>query len=46
MAKKTIIYSDPLNDDFAKCALESRPVPADYHFAVTDPFWRVAEFLL
>ena len=46
MAKKTIYYRDPVNDDFAACALEPKPVPADFPFAVTNPLWRIAEFLL
>ena len=45
MAKKTLYYSDPLNDDFASAAIEPKPVSADFPFAIINPFWRIAEFL-
>ncbi|MBO4407151.1 MAG: 1-acyl-sn-glycerol-3-phosphate acyltransferase [Clostridia bacterium] len=45
MAGKTIYYRDPLTDDFAKSALPPKPVPADFPFAVTNPLFRVPEFL-
>ena len=46
MAKKTIYYSDPVNDDFAATSLKPKPLPPDYPFAVTNPLWRIAEFIL
>ena len=46
MAKKTIYYSDLQNDDFANTALDKTPIPSDFRFAVTDPFWRILEFIL
>ncbi|MBQ7669880.1 MAG: hypothetical protein IJS45_04065 [Clostridia bacterium] len=45
MAKKTIIYSDPVNDDFASTALNSKPVPSDFRFVIKNPLWRAAEFV-
>ena len=45
MAKKTIYYSDLLNDDFANTALNKKPIPSDFPFAVTNPFWRILEFV-
>ena len=44
MAKKTIYYSDLQNDDFAKVALEPRPLPDGFPYVITNPFWRAAEF--
>ena len=46
MAKKTIYYSDLQNDDFANTALDKTPIPSDFRFAVTNPFWRILEFIL
>ncbi|MBO4414137.1 MAG: hypothetical protein J5830_05460 [Clostridia bacterium] len=45
MAKKTIFYSDPVNDDFAHAALEPKPLPRDFPFVIRNPFWRAAEFV-
>lgn len=45
MAKKTIYYSDLQNDDFAKVALEPKPLPDDFPYVIKNPFWRAAEFL-
>ncbi len=46
MAKKTIYYSDLKNDDFANTVFEPKPLPENYPFAVDNPLWRIAEFLL
>lgn len=46
MAKKIIYYKDALNDDFADNGIEAKPVPADFPFAIRNPFWRVLEFIL
>ena len=46
MAKKTVCYQDPLNDDFASNNLSSPEIPADFPFAVTNIFWRILEFIV
>ena len=46
MPKKTITYHDPLHDDFAGNNIRTKPVPADFPFALKGPFWAVPEFIL
>lgn len=46
MAKKTVYYSDSVNDDFAENSIKAKPVPADFPYAVKNPFWRISEFIL
>ncbi|MBO4421864.1 MAG: hypothetical protein J5879_00380 [Clostridia bacterium] len=44
MAQKTVYYDDAQNDDFANTALDGTFIPPDFHFAVTNPAWRIIEF--
>lgn len=46
MAKKVIYYEDALNDDFAGNDIQVTPVPADFPFAIRNPFWRILECIL
>lgn len=45
MAKKVIYYEDALHDDFADNGIQAKPVPADFPFAIRNPFWRALEFV-
>lgn len=45
MARKTIYYRDPLDDDFAGTKINTKTVPADFPFVVRNPFWVVLEFI-
>lgn len=45
MAKKVIYYEDALNDDFAENNTQTKTVPADFPFAIRNPFWRILEFV-
>ena len=45
MAKKTLYYKDPLNDDFANTAIAPKPLQPDFPFIIKNPFWRIAEFI-
>ena len=46
--KKTVLYRDERNDDFASGARVRpiRPVTAEYHFAPKNLFWRFVSFFL
>ena len=46
MPKKTIVYRDELHDDFAGNNIHTKAVPADFPFAVRNPFWVILEFIL
>ena len=45
MAKKTLYYTDPVNDDFANISIEPKPLPRGFPFVIKNPFWRAAEFV-
>ncbi len=44
--KKVIVYRDELHDDFADNNIRTKNVPSDFPFAVTNPFWVAAEFIV
>ena len=44
--KRTIYYTDELNDDFAGNDINTKPVTADFKFARYGFVWRVLEFLV
>ncbi|MBQ6431119.1 MAG: 1-acyl-sn-glycerol-3-phosphate acyltransferase [Oscillospiraceae bacterium] len=46
MAKKIIYYKDALHDDFAGNDIQAKTIPADFPFAIRNPFWRILEFLV
>ena len=46
MKKRTIYYSDPLNDDFAGNSIVTQKLPANYKYIHTNPFWVVSEFFI
>ena len=46
MAKKTILYRDPLHDDFANNNIRTKSVPADFPFVLKGPVWAVLEFIV
>ena len=44
--KKTIVYSDPLNEDFSGSKFKNVPLPKKYKFFVWRPiYWVFQEFL-
>ena len=38
--KKTVIYSDPVNDDFAGTHIDTKPLPDWFLYTHTNPIWR------
>ena len=46
MAKKTVYYTDALHDDFAGTDINTQSIPADFPFAITNPFWVILEFIV
>ena len=46
MAKKIIYYEDAVHDDFAGNNIRAKTVPADFPFAIRNPFWLILEFVL
>ncbi|MBQ3667882.1 MAG: hypothetical protein II920_01515 [Clostridia bacterium] len=45
-AKKTIYYTDELNDDFAGNDINTKRVPPDFKFLHSGRAWRVIQFIL
>ncbi|MBQ2178193.1 MAG: hypothetical protein II451_03605, partial [Oscillospiraceae bacterium] len=46
MVKKIIYYEDAVHDDFAGNNIRAKTVPADFPFAIRNPFWLILEFVL
>lgn len=44
--KKTVYYSDPLNDDFAGTNIRPKTVGGDFRFINPRPLWKLGSFLL
>lgn len=44
--KKTVYYSDPLNDDFAGTKISHKPLPDNFKYAHKDVFSRILSFLI
>jgi len=46
MKRKTIYYSDPLNDDFANNTIETKSLGTDFKYVHTGLIWRFFEFIV
>ena len=46
MKRRTIYYTDELNDDFAGTNIVTKETPADYRYVRKNPLWHAAAFLL
>ena len=46
MSRKTVFYTDELNEDFAGTNIDRKPLREDYRYVRKEPLWRAAEFLL
>ena len=44
--KRTIYYSDMMNDDFADNGIKRKKLPRDYQYISKDPLRRTADFML
>jgi len=44
MKKKTMYYSDPVNDDFAPLDIETKKLPKNFKYVHKNPFWLFFEF--
>ena len=46
MKRKTIYYSDPLNDDFAGNSIATKNLPKDFKYIHRNPLWVFFEFII